>query len=327
MKPLIDVSNLNVRFKTSKGVLHAVRGISFSLYPGEIVGIVGESGCGKSAALKALTQIHAKTSTELSGSILYEEQNLLELSEDKMRKVRGKEISMIFQDPMTSLNPTMPIGKQIMEGYLQHFPQAGKEVAKKLAIQMLAKVGIPSPADRFNDYPHMLSGGMRQRVMIALALACEPKLLLADEPTTALDVTIQAQILELLKSIQKEMHTTILLITHDLAVVANFCDRILVMYAGKIIEEAKAKDLFSNPQHPYTKLLIAAIPRLDQPKEQRLLSIPGTPPNLFKPISGCSFCPRCPQAMQICMSEDPTLFTPEPLHTSACFLQDPRRKG
>lgn len=286
---------------------------------------MGESGCGKSAALKALTQIHHKSSTAISGNILYQENNLLNYSEAQMRKVRGKEISMIFQDPMTSLNPTMPIGKQIMEGYLQHFPQAGKQAAKDKALQMLAKVGISSPLERFYDYPHMLSGGMRQRVMIALALACEPKLLLADEPTTALDVTIQAQILELLKSIQKEMKTTILLITHDLAVVANFCSRILVMYAGKIIEEAKAEELFCNPQHPYTKQLIAAIPRLDQPKEKRLLSIPGTPPNLFQPIQGCSFCPRCPHAMEICMNEDPPLFQTGNHHPSACFLHDPRR--
>ena len=327
MKELLQVQDLQVKFRTSKGLLHAVRKISFSMYPGEIVGIVGESGCGKSAAIKALSQIHHRSSCEIGGKILYNDQDLLTFSEDQMRKVRGKEISMIFQDPMTSLNPTMPIGKQIMEGYLQHFPEAGKVAAKEKALQMLLKVGIPFPLERFYDYPHMLSGGMRQRVMIAIALACEPKLLLADEPTTALDVTIQAQILELLKSIQKEMQTAILLITHDLGVVANFCSRILVMYAGKIIEQAPVEELFCNPQHPYTKLLIAAIPRMDQNKEQKLLSIAGTPPNLLRELQGCSFCPRCPYAMKICMDQDPPLFMPAREHTSACFLHDKRRLG
>lgn len=324
-KPLLDVRNLSVHFSTSKGRLHAVRDLSLSLYPGEIVGIVGESGCGKSALLKALNQLHPKRSTTLTGQIFYEGKDLLTFSDASMRKVRGKEMGMIFQDPMTSLNPTMPIGKQIMEGYRNHFPEKTAKEAKEKGMQLLAKVGIPSYQQRFYDYPHMLSGGMKQRVMIALALACEPKLLLADEPTTALDVTIQAQILQLLKQIQKEMGTTILLITHDLAIVANFCDRILVMYGGKIIEEAMAPDLFCYPKHPYTQQLIKAIPKIDEPKENRLLSIPGTPPNLLNPLTGCSFCPRCPFAMNICVNTTPPLFSPSPSHTSACFLHDPTR--
>lgn len=315
MTPLLCIKNLKVTFLTSKGPLCAVRGIDFSVFKGEIVGIVGESGCGKSAAVKALTRL---VPAEIHGQILYEGTDLLTYSERKMRSIRGKEISMIFQDPMTSLNPTMTIGKQIMEGYLEHFPLASRKEAKGKALAMLKKVGVEG---RFDDYPHTLSGGMRQRVMIALALACEPKLLLADEPTTALDVTIQAQILALLKEIQKEMHTTIILISHDLSVVAHFCDRILVMYGGKIIESAPVTTLFSSPQHPYTKQLIAAIPRLDQKKDEPLRTILGTPPNLLNPIHGCSFCPRCPSAMQVCALREPPSNQVGQEHLSACFLQ------
>lgn len=340
MNPLLEVKNLHVKFSTSRGQLHAVRGIDFSIYEGETVGIVGESGCGKSAAVKALTRLTPRYSTQIQGEILYQGNNLLNYSEEEVRKVRGKEISMIFQDPMTSLNPTMTIGKQIMEGYLQHFPQTPKAKARLVALEMLNKVGIPFPEERFEAYPHTLSGGMRQRVMIALALACEPKILLADEPTTALDVTIQAQILDLLKMIQKETRTSILLITHDMSVIANVCDRVLVMYAGQIIESAPVETLFASPHHPYTKRLLAAIPRLDQPKDQPLISIEGSPPNLIHPLKGCSFCSRCKEAMTICAKETPPYFEVHSdqfserakqsqinsSHLSACFKHDPRCK-
>jgi len=323
-KKLLDVKDLHVRFSTSRGQLHAVRGIHFSIYEGETVGIVGESGCGKSAAVKALTRLNPRYTTHLEGEVLYEGNNLLNYSEAQMRGVRGKEISMIFQDPMTSLNPTMTIGNQILEGYAQHFPSTPKAKARLTVLEMLRKVGIPFPEERFNAYPHTLSGGMRQRVMIALALACEPKILLADEPTTALDVTIQAQILDLLKFIQKETGTSILLITHDMSVIANVCDRVLVMYAGKIIESASVETLFSHPQHPYTQRLLAAIPRLDQPKDQPLLSIEGAPPNLIHSLKGCSFCPRCREAMTICKQEDPPTFEVKENHLSACLKHDAR---
>ncbi len=324
MKKLLDVKDLHLRFSTSRGELHAVRGINFSIYEGETVGIVGESGCGKSAALKALTWLHPRHTTKMQGEVLYKQENLIDCSETQIRRVRGKEISMIFQDPMTSLNPTMTIGKQIMEGYRQHFPHLPREKARLVAIEMLDKVGIPFPEERFEAYPHTLSGGMRQRVMIALALACEPKILLADEPTTALDVTIQAQILDLLKVIQRQTRTSILLITHDMSVIANVCDRVLVMYAGQIIESAPVDTLFASPQHPYTKRLLAAIPRLDQPKDQPLLSIEGAPPNLIHPLKGCSFCSRCKEAMNICSQEIPSLVEVNKNHFSACFKQDPR---
>ncbi len=317
--PLLKIQDLHVSFSHSRGKLHAVRGISFSLYEGETLGIVGESGSGKSAAVKALTQLNPRHTTQTQGKVLYQERNLQESSEAQMRSVRGKEISMIFQDPMTSLNPTMRIGKQIAEGYRQHFPSVSRNQARQIVLDMLSKVGIPFPEERFEAFPHTLSGGMRQRVMIALALACKPKILLADEPTTALDVTIQAQILDLLKTIQTQMHTSIILITHDMNVVANVCDRVLVMYAGQIIESASVENLFSSPQHPYTQRLLAAIPRLEQPKEQPLLSIEGTPPNLLCTLQGCSFCSRCKEAMVLCSRESPPLIEIAPGHFSACF--------
>jgi oligopeptide/dipeptide ABC transporter ATP-binding protein len=324
MKKLLEVKKLNVTFSSRGEVLHAVRGLDFSLYESEIVGIVGESGCGKSAAVKSLTQLNPRHTTLTQGNILYEGRDLLTCSERQMRQVRGKEIGMIFQDPMTSLNPTMKIGEQIMEGYLQHFPKAGRKKAKQRALTLLHEVGIPAPDELFNAYPHTLSGGMRQRVMIALALACEPKILLADEPTTALDVTIQAQILHLLKKLQETTKISILLITHDMSIIANLCDRVLVMYAGKIVENTTSSRLFSSPQHPYTKKLLAAIPRLDQPKTQRLLSIEGRPPHLTHAFLGCGFCSRCDEAMAICQGEDPPLFEPHEEHFSACFKHDPR---
>jgi oligopeptide transport system ATP-binding protein len=263
----------------------------------------------------------------LTGEILYEEKNLLSCSEKQMQSVRGKEIGMIFQDPMTSLNPTSTLGRQIMEGYLRHFPGSSSAEAKQVALEMLEKVGIPDPALRFDALPHTLSGGLRQRGMIALALACKPKILLADEPTTALDVTIQAQILKLLKEIQLATQTSILLITHDMNVVAKMCDWVIVMYAGQIVESAPIQTLFSAPKHPYTQRLLAARPRLNQPKNQPLIPIEGSPPNLSHPILGCGFCARCDNAMKVCAQSQPPLFLSGPGHLSACFLYDPRRRS
>jgi oligopeptide/dipeptide ABC transporter ATP-binding protein len=321
---LLDVENLNVSFQAQGQRLHAVRGIDFSLYEGETLGIVGESGCGKSATAKALLKLIPPHTASITGQVLYEGKNLAAYSEKQMRTIRGKEIGMIFQDPMTSLNPTTKIGKQIVEGYLRHFPHVSFKKAWEEALEMLRLVGIPDPEERMHTYPHTLSGGMRQRVMIALALSCKPKLLLADEPTTALDVTIQAQILDLMKEIQKKTQTSLILITHDLSVVAHFCDRVIVMYAGKIVESATVDQLFSHPRHPYTQRLLAAIPRLDQPKGSPLHPIEGSPPNLSLPLPGCSFCARCPYAMNICTAECPSLYAIEPGHASACFTHDPR---
>ena len=326
MTPIIQVRNLHVKFRTLGGVLHAVRGIDFSLFEGETLGIVGESGCGKSATAKALVQLNPRYSSELSGEVLYQDENLLAYSERAMRQVRGKEIGMIFQDPMTSLNPTAKIGRQIMEGYLRHFPKTSSKEARKIAIETLGQVGIPHPEERFDAYPHTLSGGLRQRAMIAIALACKPKILLADEPTTALDVTIQAQILDLLKAIQQETKTCILLITHDMSVIAKMCDRVLVMYAGQIVECAPVEQLFASPQHPYTQRLLSAIPRLNQSKDHPLIPIEGTPPNLIHPLKGCGFCVRCPYAMKICAQAHPPLFPIKDDHLAACFKHDPRNK-
>lgn len=321
---ILDVRNLHVKFHTSGGALHAVRGINFSLVEGETLGVVGESGCGKSAMARALIQLNPRYNSETSGAVIYQEENLLDFPEKKMQQVRGKEIGMIFQDPMTSLNPTTKVGWQIMEGYLHHFPKTSFKQARSIAIGTLRRVGIPRPEERFEAYPHTLSGGMRQRAMIALSLACQPKILLADEPTTALDVTIQAQILDLLKEMQQETMTSILLITHDLSVVAKMCDRVIVMYAGQIVESAPVMELFSSPRHPYTQRLLSAIPRLNQSKDHPLIPIEGTPPNLSHPLNGCGFCARCPNAMKICSIEQPPLFKVSSMHSAACYKLDPR---
>jgi oligopeptide transport system ATP-binding protein len=326
MKKLLDIRNLHVKFLTLGSSLHAVRGIDFHLYEGETLGIVGESGCGKSATAKALMQLTPRHTSSLEGEVYYRDENLLSFSERKMQDIRGKEIGMIFQDPMTSLNPTTKVGQQIMEGYRRHFPKTSLKQARQIALEILHKVGIPHPEERFESYPHTLSGGMRQRVMIALALACQPKILIADEPTTALDVTIQAQILDLLQEIQKETQTSIVLITHDMSVVAKMCDRVIVMYAGQIVECAPVDELFSSPQHPYTQRLLAAIPHLNQAKDHPLIPIDGTPPNLSHPLKGCGFCARCPQAMNVCAKNVPPLFLIGNDHYSACFQHDPRIK-
>lgn len=327
MSALLDVKDLKVTFKQSKSKVRAVRGIDFKIYPKESIGVVGESGCGKSVMAKSILQLFSTPSAKLeSGVALYNDQDLFKFSEKKMQKIRGKEIGMIFQDPMTSLNPTLRIGKQIIEGLLKHYPEITKKEAFNKAIHLLTLVGIPQPEIRFNQYPHELSGGMRQRIMIALALAPSPKILIADEPTTALDVTIQAQILALLKEIQEKTGTSILFITHDLSIVANFCDRVIVMYAGKIVETASVNDLFESPKHPYTKKLLESIPRIDLPTNKTLTPIHGSPPDLSREMKHCSFFERCDEKMNICLKESPTLNQVGEDHQCACFLYDPRRK-
>lgn len=307
MKPLLKVNNLKICFHTYLGKVEAVRGISFEIMPGETVGIVGESGCGKSVTAQALLRLIPTPPGEIeSGEIFFQEKELLNAPKKFMKQIRGKEIGMIFQDPMTSLNPTMRIGKQIMEGLCRH-QKLPKQEAHKRALELLQLVEISNPEKRITQYPHEFSGGMRQRIMIAIALACNPKLLIADEPTTALDVTISAQILELMKTVQKKMGTSIILITHDLGVVAGMCDRVLVMYAGQIVESGSITEIFRNPLHPYTKGLLRSIPRLDMDRSTTLTPIFGTPPNLLNPPSGCAFCPRCESAMRICQQKEPPL--------------------
>jgi len=320
--PLLTVEDLHVSFKVQKKLLQAVRGISFTVHEQEILGIVGESGCGKSASVKALINLLPPYSTLISGSALYRGQNLISLSDTEMQKIRGKEIGMIFQDPMTSLNPTMKIGDQIVEGYLLHHKSASRQETREYAIRLLELVGIPQASSRVDEYAHTLSGGMRQRVMIALALAPKPKLIIADEPTTALDVTIQAQILDLMKQIKDKTGTSFVLITHDMSVVAGYCDRVLVMYAGKVIERAPVEALFNRPSHPYTQGLLQSIPRLDMPAHHPLLPIQGSPPSLTEEIKGCAFCNRCTHVMPICKEKDPELEKLTPSHFYACWRDD-----
>lgn len=320
--PLLTVEDLHVSFKVQKKLLQAVRGISFTVHEQEILGIVGESGCGKSVSVKALINLLPSHSTLISGSALYRGRNLISLSDSEMQKVRGKEIGMIFQDPMTSLNPTMKIGDQIIEGYLLHHKSASRQEAREYAVRLLELVGIPQASSRVDEYAHTLSGGMRQRVMIAQALAPKPKLIIADEPTTALDVTIQAQILDLMKQIKNKTGTSFILITHDMSVVAGYCDRVLVMYAGKVIERASVMSLFDCPSHPYTQGLLQSIPRLDMPAHHPLLPIQGSPPSLTEEIKGCAFCNRCTHAMAVCKEKDPKLEELSPSHFYACWRED-----
>lgn len=324
MNKLLEVKNLKITFHSAHETVTAVRDVSFDLHEGEILGIVGESGCGKSATAKALVKLLPPHSCRIEGQVLLKGQNLVEYSERRMQKIRGKEIGMIFQDPMTSLNPTIKIGNQIIEAIKKHDPGLAHAEAKRAAVDMLNLVGIPQPEIRFNEYPHTLSGGMRQRAMIALALSAEPTILIADEPTTALDVTIQAQILDLMKNIKEKMHTSIVLITHDLSVIAGFCDKVLIMYAGRIVESGPVERLFYHPSHPYTQRLLQSIPRLDMPQDHPLVPIEGTPPNLSSPFPGCGFCARCSSAMHICSTQSPVLCEVGPGHQAACWRYDPR---
>ena len=317
---ILELENLSTSFKTERGVMKAVDGVSFYVEKGEILGLVGESGCGKSVTSQSILRLYdEKYLAVYDGKILFDGKNLLELSEKEMRKVRGRDISMIFQDALSSLNPVYTIGDQIMEPLRIH-QKLPKEEARKQAIEMLSLVGIPSPEKRVDQYPHELSGGMRQRVMIAIALACKPKLLIADEPTTALDVTIQAQIMDLILSLNKKLHMGMILITHDLSVVAETCSRVAVMYLGQIVEEADVFEIFDHPMHPYTRGLIRSIPRMSGERAKRLYMIPGTVPLLNQIPSGCRFAPRCPYAVESCRNRDPELTNSGTVgHRVRCF--------
>ncbi len=327
---LLEVRDLKLYFKVKGGKVRAVDGVSFAIKPGEKVGVVGESGCGKSVTALSIMRLVAQPPGEYAGgSILFEDQDLLDVPESAMRKIRGGQIGMIFQDPMTCLNPTMTVGKQIAEGLRIHLKLSSDEALKR-AISLLEQVGIPDAARRINSYPHQFSGGMRQRVMIAIALACNPKLLIADEPTTALDVTVQAQILELISGVCSEFGTAVMIITHDLGVVAGMTDRVVVMYAGKVVETAPTDELFANPRHPYTLGLLASVPRLDEKRHSELRTIEGAPPDLLKPPPGCPFMPRCAFARAICRTMPPL----DPVagnsaHLKACWVDatDPQEQA
>ncbi|HEY4622815.1 MAG TPA: ABC transporter ATP-binding protein [Solibacillus sp.] len=323
-KKLLDVKNLHVHFKTYAGIVQAVRGVNFELYEGETLAIVGESGSGKSVTSNALMKlIPQPPGIYAGGEIVFNGKDLIPLSEKEMLAIRGNEMAMIFQDPMTALNPTMRIGKQITEVLLKHRKVGSKDAAKRRAIELLDQVGIPFPEKRYNSYPHELSGGMRQRVVIAIALAADPKLLIADEPTTALDVTIQAQILELMKEIQKSSNTSIIFITHDLGVVANVADRVAVMYAGQIVEYGTVEDIFYDPKHPYTWGLLGSMPDLNNSSDELLRAIPGSPPNLINPPIGCAFAPRNELALAIDFEEEPPMFQVSDTHFAKTWLQHP----
>jgi oligopeptide transport system ATP-binding protein len=305
--PLLQVTDLHVHFKTDDGLVRAVNGVSFALSPGETLGIVGESGSGKSVTNLALLGLVPRPPGIIAGGqAWFGGRDLLQMSTAELSRIRGRRIAMIFQDPMTALNPFLTVGDQLTEVtrlHLKHTPAQ----ARKHAIEMLAQVGIPAPDQRIDDYPHQFSGGMRQRVMIAMALSCQPDVLIADEPTTALDVTIQAQMLELIKDLQRRQGTAVILVTHALGVVASVCDRVLVMYAGKIAEEAAVGALFARPQHPYTRGLLSSIPRWDASTHEPLRAIDGQPPDMLQPPSGCAFHPRCPFVLPRCPTDDPPL--------------------
>lgn len=320
---LLEVNDLHVSFKTYAGEIQAVRGIDFEVRKGECVGIVGESGCGKSVTSQAIMQL-LKTPPAIykKGSIIFEGEDLLQKKEKEMQGIRGNSISMIFQDPMTTLNPTQKIGKQIAEVLIEHKNMSQKDAYVE-AEKILELVAVSEPQKRLNQYPHEFSGGMRQRAMIAIALACSPKLIIADEPTTALDVTVQAQILELLQDVQRKEGMSIMLITHDLGVVAKMCDRVIVMYAGQIVEQGSVEEIFSHPTHPYTKGLLKAVPRMDLDRGEALKTIIGTPPDLFAPPAGCSFFARCEEAMKVCKDYMPQMQDVGETLISACWLNHP----
>lgn len=320
---ILDVKDLYTSFFTHLGEVQAIRGVSFHLNKGEALGIVGESGSGKSVTSLSVMKLLQHPGKVKSGQIMFKGEDLVPKSNKEMMSIRGDQIAMIFQDPMTSLNPVYTIGNQIMEAMIKH-QGLSKADARIKAVEMLRLVGIPSPDQRVDNYPHEFSGGMRQRAMIAIALSCQPDLLIADEPTTALDVTIQAQILALLKDLRTKVNTAIILITHDLGVVADVCSRIIVMYGGLIMEEGSSEDIFYNPSHPYTMGLIKSIPRLDLNAHHRLIPIPGTPPDLLNPPTGCPFATRCPYAMQLCISEAPGFYSTNEGHRAACWLLDPQ---
>jgi oligopeptide/dipeptide ABC transporter ATP-binding protein len=316
---LLSVRNLKTYFYTDEGVVKAVDGLSYDLARGETLGIVGESGCGKSVhALSIMRLIPSPPGKTVDGQILFDGKDLLKLNDEEMRHIRGNRIAMIFQEPMTSLNPVLTIGEQIAEAVMLH-QKLDRKAAWERAIQMLERVKIPLARERVRDYPHQFSGGMRQRVMIAMALSCNPSILIADEPTTALDVTIQAQILELVRELQREFNMAMIMITHNLGVVAETCDNVVVMYAGKPVEHTDVKRTFQDPKHPYTWGLLHSIPKLFETKE-RLIPIEGQPPSLVDLPTGCSFAPRCPFAMEVCVREYPPDYSVGPGHTTKCYL-------
>jgi len=321
MTALLDVKNLKTRFHTPEGTVYAVNGISFHVDEGETLAVVGESGCGKSVSMLSVLQLILVPPGEIAGgAALYRDKDLLKKSESEMEAIRGQEIAMIFQDPMTSLNPVLTIGRQISESLHFHMGM-NQKAANARTVELLDMVGIPDPSHRLGDYPHQFSGGMRQRVMIAMALSCNPSLLIADEPTTALDVTIQAQIVELVTRIRQQVGMAVIWITHDLGVVAGIADRVIVMYAGFIVEEASVNSLYENPRHPYTSALLGALPRVDRRRDRRLKSIPGAPPSLLAEPHGCPFTTRCEFAIERCKTENPPLTSVEQNnHNIACWV-------
>jgi oligopeptide/dipeptide ABC transporter ATP-binding protein len=317
---LLDVKNLQTQFATSGGVVRAVDGVSWDVRAGETVALVGESGCGKSvSALSIMRLVAAPAGRILDGQILFKGRDLLRLSEDDMRHIRGREIGMIFQEPMTSLNPVLTVGRQLTEPSEIHLGMSPTQ-SRARAVELLGMVSISDPERRLQQYPHQFSGGMRQRMMIAMAMACSPALILADEPTTALDVTIQAQILELMKGLSRKMGVAMVMITHNLGVVARYADRVNVMYAGRIVERGTAAEIYANPRHPYTLGLLRSVPRLDEPRRAKLLPIQGQPPDLSRLPPGCAFQPRCQYAVERCLREAPALESVSPGHVSACWV-------
>ncbi len=322
-EPILKVENLKTYFHTEDGIVKAVDGVSFELYEGETLGIVGESGSGKSVTSLTVMRLLDEKARIEGGKVIFNGKNLLELSEQEMQKIRGNDIAMIFQEPMVALNPVYTIGDQIMEAIILH-QEVKESEARKITIELLRKVGIPEPEKRIDQYPHQLSGGMRQRAMIAMALSCKPSILIADEPTTALDVTIQAQILDLMKELQQEYGMALIMITHDMGVIAEVADRVAVMYAGKVVEYGEVEEIFTKPKHPYTYALLSSIPRLDV-EQQKLKSIPGNVPDPLNFPPGCRFHPRCEFAQEKCKEEIPELVEVKERHLTACFFWEKLR--
>ncbi|MBQ9535052.1 MAG: ABC transporter ATP-binding protein [Clostridia bacterium] len=322
--PVLSVKDLKVSFSTYAGEVQAVRGVTWELGREETIAIVGESGCGKTVSIQTAMGLLAKPAGRIKeGSIIFDGKDITNYTAKQMRWIQGNEMTMIFQDPLTYLNPTMRVGRQIAEAYLQHHPGMKKKDAEERVLEFMRKVSLPNPEENMRRYPHELSGGMRQRVMVAMALICEPKILFADEPTTALDVTIQAQIIDLMKTLKSEISGSIVLITHDLGVVANMAERVYVMYAGQIVEHGCLDEIFENPRHPYTIGLLRSVPRLDTEDKVELAYIPGSPPDLLAPPVGCAFAERCPFAMNICKAWQPEYKYFDETHYSACWLNEP----